>query len=247
MEPMVQATETMENQQNLTRKSQIEFQQLKKVQQFYLQFYLYLEMEFMEKKQMMMMRGLINLGKDRQKDTGGMSRVDKMKFQTPTNGLTSIMARVLQERDPVPGALMMEQHLFPEECPLFLLLSEIVDWQKSWQNRWFSMHKKIENAVVLDKYFNHQAQDLPDQSHQMTTRTTTKIQLVWLRFSTLDWYLANYLHLRATDGTSLDKAKDQRRLWFTIQETFQTLQRSSGTISSSTYPTTWIVGDASTW
>ena len=105
----------------------------------------------------------MNLVKHRQRD--GMPKVDKTKCRIRMNGQTCILVRVLEEQDPVPEATMVEQHLFPEECPVFLLLSVIVNWQKRWQKRLFLMQKKIKDAVVFDKYFNHRVREIPDQPH----------------------------------------------------------------------------------
>ena len=101
------------------------------------------------------------------------------------SGQTYILDRVLQEQDPVREATVMEQHLHPGECPQFLQLKGIDDWQRRWQKQWFLMQKKIANDVEFDNFVNHRVQDLRDRSQPMTTRTTTKIQLDWLRFSIL--------------------------------------------------------------
>lgn len=66
----------------------------------------------------------------------------------------------------------------------------------------------------------------------------------WLRSFTLDWYLVNYPHSKTTDGTSWTRPRTRNNCGAQVKRPFKLcgeLQRSSGTISSSTYPTT------STW
>lgn len=196
-----------------------------------------------------MMHGLMSLVKHRQWHTDGMSKVVTKKFQTQTSGLTSILLQIPQEQDPVPEAMRRWQHLFPKECLCPFCSARSSTCRRACRGNGCSC-RKIENAVVFDKWFVHQAHDLPEQFHQAIVWTTTRTQLVWLHFSTLDSSLWTICIWRLQVGPHWTRTRTRNNRGSQFKRPFKLCGELHGpnrTISSSTTSTTfaWIVGDIS--
>ena len=115
-----------------------------------------------------------------------------------------------------------------KRMPLSFLLSAIVDLQKSVQRQWLLMQKDRECRgvrQVIRASGSRPSRAVPSGDSVNYYQDSVGVA----SFSTLDWFLVNYLHLKTTGGTSLDKDKDQKQSWFTIQEAFQTLWRVAWT------------------